>query len=254
MSKIGIFDSGCGGLSVFKEIYKLLPNEDYIYFADNANCPYGNKQEDFIIDRCRFITQYLMDRQADIIVIACNTATGAAIAGLREEFGDMIFIGMEPAVKPAALSTKTNVIGVLATEGTLKSSKYLMNKEKYEEDAEIVEQVGKGWVTLVENGILSGPEAEEKVRICVEPLVRKGADKIVLGCTHYPFLKDLIKKYAPCAEIIDPAPSVARHLFNTMNSEGINFNDVSSGKVELHASGDDAALKRMYEIAMREMQ
>ena len=155
---IGIFDSGSGGLSVLREVLKLLPGEKFVYYADNANCPYGEKTPEFIQSRCRAITEYLLSRGARIIVVACNTATAAAITTLRNEY-PVKFIGMEPAVKPAALSSKTGVIGVLATAGTLKGSKYLTTKGIYEDDVEIVEHVGQGFVELVENGILDGPQA-----------------------------------------------------------------------------------------------
>ena len=184
MATIGIFDSGSGGLSVYREIVKLLPYERYVYFADNAHCPYGEKSAEYIRDRSRAITEILLGLGADIIVVACNTATAAAIATLREEYPDVTFVGMEPAVKPAALGTKTGVIGVLATAGTLKGSKYLKTKGRFEDDVRIVEHVGEGFVELVENGILDGPEAYETVKTSLQPLLDAGADRIVLGCTH----------------------------------------------------------------------
>ena len=179
---IGIFDSGSGGLSVLREILRILPKEKYVYYSDNANCPYGEKSVEFIRNRAREITRLLISKGAQIIVVACNTATAAAISVLREEF-PVKFIGMEPAVKPAALSSKTGVIGVLATAGTLKASRYLNIKEMFGDGTKIAEHVGEGFVELVENGILDGPEAEETVRKSVLPLVAAGADRIVLGCT-----------------------------------------------------------------------
>mgnify|MGYP004563952205 FL=1 len=218
---IGIFDSGSGGLSVLREILRLLPKEDFIYYADNANCPYGEKTPVFIQNRSRTITEYLLSRGAQIIVVACNTATAAAITTLRNEYS-VRFIGMEPAVKPAALSSKTGVIGVLATAGTLKGSKYLTTKGIYEDDVKIVEHVGQGFVELVENGILDGPLAEETVRKSLQPLLDAGADRIVLGCTHYPFLRAVIQRVAgPDVQIIDPAPAVAKHLVEVMKEEGL---------------------------------
>lgn len=221
MAKIGIFDSGSGGLSVLREILRVLPRERYIYYADNANCPYGEKTPEFIRGRGRAITEYLLSRGAEIIVVACNTATAAAISTLRNEY-PVRFIGMEPAVKPAALSSKTGVIGVLATAGTLRGSKYLTTKGIYEEDVKIVEHVGQGFVELVENGTLDGPVAEETVRKSLEPLLEAGADRIVLGCTHYPFLRKVIQRVAgPDVTIIDPAPAVARHLLEVMREENL---------------------------------
>lgn len=256
---IGIFDSGSGGLSVLREVLKLLPGEKFVYYADNANCPYGEKTPKFIQSRCRAITEYLLSRGARIIVVACNTATAAAITTLRNEY-PVKFIGMEPAVKPAALSSKTGVIGVLATAGTLKGSKYLTTKGIYEDDVEIVEHVGQGFVELVENGILDGPQAEETVRKSLRPLLDAGADRIVLGCTHYPFLRNVIQRIAgPDVQIIDPAPAVAKHLIEVMKEEGLLASDdvASTGSVphpdiELVTSGDNTSAKRILSMVLEE--
>lgn len=249
MAKIGIFDSGVGGLSVFREIRKVLPEEEYIYYSDSANCPYGEKPVEFIIDRCRKITEFLLENGAEIIVVACNTATAAAIKTLREEY-PIRFIGMEPAIKPAAQMTRTGVVGVLATAGTLKSDKYLRHKEKYASDIRIAEHVGEGFVELVENGKTSGPEAESTVQRSLEPLLAAGADTIVLGCTHYPFLIDTIRKAAQGRDItiIDPAPAIAKHLVEVMDEEGIAYGP-SSGKsfhISLHSSGNQELLESIF--------
>ena len=196
MASIGIFDSGSGGLSVYRELRKILPRERYLYFSDNAHCPYGEKSAAYIQDRARVITDILLGMGADIIVVACNTATAAAITTLREEYPAVPFIGMEPAVKPAALGTESGVIGVLATAGTLKGSKYLNTRGQYEDNVKIVEHVGQGFVELVEGGILDGPDAEATVRASLQPLLDAGADRIVLGCTHYPFLQPVIERLA----------------------------------------------------------
>ncbi|MGN1216290.1 MAG: glutamate racemase [Candidatus Cryptobacteroides sp.] len=250
---IGIFDSGSGGLSVLREIIRILPQEKYVYYSDNANCPYGDKSVEFIRERARKITSLLISKGAQIIVVACNTATAAAISVLREEF-PVKFIGMEPAIKPAALSSKSGVIGVLATAGTLKATKYLNIKEMFEEGTKIEEHVGEGFVELVENGILDGPIAEETVRRSVLPLIEAGADRIVLGCTHYPFLRPLIEKVAgPGVLVIDPAPAVARHLAEVMQQEGLledGPQQCSSGvlpKIEILASGSDIPARRLLE-------
>ena len=246
---IGIFDSGVGGLSVFREIRKVLPDERYVYFSDNAHCPYGEKTREYIIERARAITETLLSKGADVIVVACNTATAAAIADLRERY-DVPFIGMEPAVKPAASCTKTGVVGVLATAGTLKADKYLTTRGKYAEEVRFVEHVGEGFVELVENGNTSGAEAERVVGKSLIPLLEAGADTIVLGCTHYPFLTDTILKVAsehfPDHEIsvIDPAPAVARHLLDVMTTEGLIRKD--GFRIELHSSGDDTSLTELY--------
>ena len=241
MAVIGIFDSGSGGLSVLKEIRKVLPSAHFIYYSDNAHCPYGEKSAEYIQERARFITRLLLERGADAIVVACNTATGAAIATLRAEF-PVPFVGMEPAVKPAALGTKSGVVGVLATAGTLKASKYLNTKGLYQHDVRIEEHVGEGFVQLVERLELDGPEAEGVVRASLQPLLDAGADTIVLGCTHYPFLRGVIERIAgPDVRVIDPAPAVARQLLKVLRERGIDPEDPDPG-LELLASGDPATL------------
>ena len=224
-----------------REIRKVLPSGRFIYYADNAHCPYGEKSAAYIQDRARAITRLLLDKGAEAVVVACNTATGAAIATLREEF-DVPFVGMEPAIKPAALGTRSGVIGVLATAGTLKASKYLNTKGLYENDVRIEEHVGEGFVQLVESLQLDGPEAERVVRASLQPLLDAGADTIVLGCTHYPFLLPVIRRIAgPGVQVIDPAPAVARQLMHILLERGIAGADPAPG-VELLSSGDPASL------------
>ena len=244
---IGIFDSGVGGLSVFREIRKVLPEQSYIYYSDNAHCPYGEKGRDYIIERARHITQFLIEKGCKIIVVACNTATAAAISTLREEF-PVKFIGMEPAIKPAAKSTRTGIVGVLATAGTLKASKYLDTREKWAQNVKIVEHIGQGFVELVENGNINGPQAEQTVSTSLVPLLEAGADTIVLGCTHYPFLIGTIQKIATETfperdiKVIDPAPAVAKHLLEVMQEEGIAQKSPSGYSIELHSSGEPEGL------------
>lgn len=263
MATIGVFDSGVGGLSVLRELMKVLPKERFIYFSDNAYCPYGNREPSFIIDRARAVSESLLHDGADVIVVACNTATAAAITILRNEYSSpcervkeltggrkdrVSFVGMEPAVKPAALGTKSGVIGVLATAGTLTGSKYLDMKSHYVDDVKIVEHVGKGFVELVEKGELDGERCERVVRGSVEPILEAGADTIVLGCTHYPFLAEVISRIAgPDVKIIDPAPAVARRLCNVIKEESI-LTGGGEGKVTLKSSGPDDALKRTFAL------
>lgn len=250
---IGIFDSGIGGLSVFREVRKVLPEQSYIYFSDNAHCPYGEKSKEYIIDRARAITRELIERGARIIIVACNTATAAAISTLREEF-PVKFIGMEPAIKPAAAVTKTGVVGVLATAGTLKASKYIDTREKWAQDIKVVEHIGEGFVELVESGRTSGPEVEQTVGSSLFPLLEAGADTIVLGCTHYPFLSEAIKKVAAAYHadgnldfhLIDPAPAVARHLLEVMVAEGIPTVSPEGFGISLLSSGDISRLIQAY--------
>lgn len=248
---VGIFDSGIGGLSVFREIRKVLPDQSYIYYSDNAHCPYGEKSREYIIDRAREITKFLISKGCQIVVVACNTATAAAISTLREEF-PISFIGMEPAIKPAAKLTGTGVVGVLATAGTLKASKYIDTRAQWAQNVKIVEHIGQGFVELVENGTTSGPDAEKTVSASLKPLLEEGADTIVLGCTHYPFLSDTISKVAskmfPEREIriIDPAPAVAKHLVEVMTQKGLSLTSSSGFSIELHSSGDKTQMEILY--------
>lgn len=280
MIKIGVFDSGEGGLSVLKEITRLLPEAEYVYYSDNAHCPYGEKSPEYIQDRARAITERLLKEVADVIVVACNTATAAAISVLRSEYSDassqevrdrvqkltggrhdhICFIGMEPAVKPAALGTRTGVVGVLATAGTLKGSKYLKTKESVDDQVNVFEHVGRGFVELVEEGRLSGSEAEDVVKASLGPLLSAGADIIVLGCTHYPFLLPVLQKVAgPDIRFIDPAPAVARQLVHVLERDGMlsageassalarNASAVpSSPHVKLLSSGNPEPLHHLY--------
>ena len=234
---------------MYRELVKVLPRERFIYYSDNAHCPYGEKTALYIQERARFITDFLLRKGADIIVVACNTATAAAISMLREEYPSVPFVGMEPAVKPAALGTRTGVIGVLATAGTLKGSKYLHTRGRFEDNVRIAEHVGQGFVELVEAGILDGPQAEATVRASLQPLLDEGADVVVLGCTHYPFLRPVIERIAgPGVQVIDPAPAVARQAQRLLEERGVPMGE-GPFSVELHSSGDPAALSRIFKLA-----
>ena len=217
---IGIFDSGSGGLSVYKELLKILPTEDYYYISDAGYCPYGPKSKDLILNRAIKISEFLIERGAEIIVVACNTATAAAIEYLRQRF-DIPFVGMEPAVKPAAMCSKSGVIGVLATQGTFKGELYQATSEKYarKKQVKIIEKVGDGLVELVESGRTEGPEDEALVKKYIEPMLEAGADCVVLGCTHYPFLENVIRKVSSDRlYVINPAPAVAKRVANLLQT------------------------------------
>ena len=252
MATIGIMDSGSGGLSVLREIVRLLPADKFLYYSDNANCPYGEKSPEYILERCREIVSEFLSEGADAIVIACNTATAAAIAELRKEWPEVPFIGMEPAVKPAALGTRSGVIGVLATAGTLKASKYLDTRDHYAGDVKVVERVGRGFVELVESLQLDGHLAEATVRESLEPLLRAGADTVVLGCTHYPFLLPVLQKVAgPDVRFIDPAPAAARQLVRMLDSHGIAHSTEGSPArrdVTIKSSGQSETARRILSL------
>ncbi|MBQ9310846.1 MAG: glutamate racemase [Bacteroidales bacterium] len=251
MAVIGIMDSGVGGLSVFREIRRLMPGHHYLYYSDNAHCPYGDKSPEYIRKRLHEITGFFLGKEADAMVLACNTATAAAIEDLRACY-DIPFVGMEPAVKPAALGTMSGVIGVLATAGTLKGSKYLNTKGRFSDRIRIEEKVGRGFVELVEAGKLTGPEAEATVEASLKPLLETGADRIVLGCTHYPFLLETLQKVAtrlgyPDVQFIDPAPAVAARLQSVLSERGLApASDEASADAavatEFFASGSPATL------------
>ena len=244
MAAIGIFDSGCGGLSVLKEIRALLPGLRCIYYSDNANCPYGDKSPEFVQNRCMAVTDLLLKRGASAVVVACNTATAAAIPALRAKY-DIPFVGMEPAVKPAVSLTKSGVVGVLATSGTLGGTLYRNTKARYEGSVKVIEQVGLGFVELVESLETEGRHAQQVVEASLMPLLEQGADTIVLGCTHYPFLLPLMKRLAgPGVCFIDPAPAVARRLSDVLEENGIPLTDPCPG-VELLSSGDDSTLIKL---------
>lgn len=209
---IGVFDSGVGGLSVLHEIRKALPGENLLYVADSAHAPYGDKPQQFIEDRSIAISEFLVSRNVKAIVVACNTATGAAVATLRARLF-MPIIAMEPAVKPAVANTKSGVIGVLATSRTLASDNFVRLFARYGADVEILGQACPGLVELVEAGDLSGNKPRLLLEQYVLPLLERGADTLVLGCTHYPFLAPLIQQISGSGvAVIDSAAAVARQL------------------------------------------
>lgn len=234
---------------MLREVRKLIPEAHFVYYADNAFCPYGDKSAEQVRDRCRAITDMLLEKGAQAVVVACNTATGAAVATLREEYPQIPFVGMEPAVKPAALGTRSGVIGVLATAGTLHAPKYLGTKGRFEGDVRIEESVGRGFVELVESLELSGPHAGEVVAASLMPLLEAGADTIVLGCTHYPFLLPVMEKIAADAHLsvrfIDPAPAVAKQLLKVLQQNSIPVGSDNPG-VELLSSGSRESLEKLY--------
>ncbi len=208
--KIGIFDSGLGGLSVWLEVIKELPNTSIIYYADSGNCPYGNKSEAEITRLSKACTEFLLEQGCEMIIVACNTATAAAIEILRATY-DVPFVGMEPAIKPAALQTQTGNVGVLATKGTLEGRLFNQTKSRYAQDVQVHIQIGEGLVELVENLEMNTPKAKDLLKQYLQPMLANNVDKIVLGCTHYPFLTPMIQQLVPKqVTIINPAPAVAR--------------------------------------------
>ncbi len=218
---VGVFDSGVGGLSVLKHIRSGLPGETLLYCADSHHTPYGAKSPEQIQARALTLTDFLVGQGAKAIVVACNTATAAAVVMLRERFSIPI-IGMEPAVKPAVAATKSGVVGVLATVGTLKSAQFAALLENYGQGVEVVTQACHGLVECVERGELDAPATRELVRRYVAPLLARGADTIVLGCTHYPFVRELIEQEAGVGvTMIDTGTAVARQLHRRLAEHGL---------------------------------
>lgn len=212
MSKgpIGIFDSGVGGTSIWKEIKKLLPNEATIYLADSKNAPYGQKSQEEILQLSIKNTELLLSKGCKIIVVACNTATTNTINYLRENY-DVPFIGIEPAMKPAALQSNSKTIGVLATKGTLSSSLFNSTSEIHASGIKIVEQEGKGLVPLIEQGKIDSQETRKLLQDFLKPMLEEGIDYLVLGCTHYPYLIPVLREILPKhVKIIDSGEAVAR--------------------------------------------
>ena len=210
---VGFFDSGIGGRCVLDAFRRLCPDEPTVYFADTGNCPYGNKPPEEIVRRSKEIAADLIAQGCEVVVVACNTATAAAIDALRATWPDTPFVGMEPAVKPAALGSRTGVVGVLATRGTFNGRLYRNTSSRAAESVRIIETVADEFVGMVERGEVSGEAAERAVRERLEPILAAGADRIVLGCTHFPHLKPLMEKVvAGRAEIVDPSDAVARRI------------------------------------------
>lgn len=210
---VGFFDSGVGGRCVLEAFRRLCPDEPTVYVADSENCPYGNKPPEEIVRLSKRIAANLIGRGCEVVVVACNTATAAAIDELRNEWPEIPFVGMEPAVKPAALESKSGIVGVLATRGTFNGRLYRETSSKVSDTVRIIECIADEFVDLVERGVVSGAEAEDAVRRRIEPLIAAGADRIVLGCTHFPHLKHLMENVADGrAEIVDPSDAVARRI------------------------------------------
>lgn len=229
---IGVMDSGVGGISVIKHIHSLLPNEDLRYFADSKYAPYGNKTPDEIKSRCFEIADFLIAQDVKALVVACNTATAAAIDDMRAKFA-LPIIGMEPAVKPAAAATKNGIVGVLATVGTLKSAQFAALLETYGRNVEVATQACIGLVECIERGELNTQATRELLHKYLRPLLNEGADTIVLGCTHYPFVRPLIEEIAgKDVAIIDTGAAVAKWLQSQLDEHGLLNLDSKKGEVK----------------------
>jgi glutamate racemase len=218
---IGIFDSGIGGLSVLKHIRLLLPSEHLIYVSDRAHLPYGDKDTDFILERSRVITQFLMSKGVKAVVIACNTATAASVKVLRETY-QLPIIGMEPGVKPAIMQSQSGMVGVLATQGTLNSHKFKTLLNDHAEGSEVIICPCDGWVEAIEKNGHDHRITRQIVSQQLQPILDRGVDTLVLGCTHYPFVKNMIADEAgPEISIIDTGPAVAKQLARQLSAHSL---------------------------------
>lgn len=220
---IGIYDSGFGGLSVWRELYRALPNESLVYLGDGKNCPYGSQTADNILQYATQSVERLLERGCKLIVVACNTATAVAIKYLREKYPAVPFVGLEPAVKPACLTTKSGVVGVVATERSLQGEKFLTTLARYGEGVEVIKVVGQGFVEAVEADAELLPQTETLVRQTIEPIIEAGADVIVLGCTHYPFLRGVIDKVIGdrTVRVIDSGEAVEKRVESLLDEYDI---------------------------------
>lgn len=238
---IGVFDSGVGGLSVLAEIRKQLPHEDLLYIADSAHVPYGAKSAGEIRGRSLALARFLLGRRAKALVVACNTATAAAAGLLRETFAAPV-VAMEPAVKPAAAATRNGVVGVLATVGTLRSAQFAALLDRFGGGIEVVTQPCPGLPEQVEAGDLDTPRTRALVERYIAPLRARGADTIVLGCTHYPFLRPLIAELAgPDVALIDTGAAVARQLRRVLVARALLRPGAAPGAAHFWTSGDASA-------------
>lgn len=241
---IGLFDSGVGGTSIWKEIHQLLPNENTIYLADSKNAPYGKRSKQEIIDLSSKNVDALLEQNCKIIVVACNTATTNAIRELRAKY-DVPIIGIEPAIKPAANLSETQTIGILATKGTLNSDLFNKQVESYT-NVKILEQVGYGLVELIERGQINSDEMSNLLKIYLRPMIKANIDYLVLGCSHYPYLIPIIKKIIPShVKIIDSGQAVARQTKAILEENNL-LNEFKDKSTQLfYTNGEAAVLKNI---------
>ncbi len=237
-SSIGVFDSGIGGLSILRELRRQLPAEDYVYIADQAHVPYGSRTLEEVRTFSEAITRYLLEGGTKLVVVACNTASAAALHYLRRVFPNTPFVGMEPAVKPAAETTRSGVVGVLATPATFQGALYASVVERFANGVTLLQDTCPGLVAEIEAGRLDGPEARRILRGALTPMLSARIDTVVLGCTHYPFVAGLIEEIAGSGvRVIDPAPAVARQAGRLLEETNLLNPRLSAGSVWIATTG-----------------
>ena len=243
---VGVFDSGVGGLSVLYAMRRLMPEELVIYFADQGHVPYGPRRMEQVRDFSEAITRFLLSQNAKLIVVACNTASAAALHYLRDEFPDVLFVGMEPAVKPAAEFTQSGLVGVLATPATFQGDLYASVLERFANGVQVLQHTCPGLVGQIEKGELDGEKTRSILESALHPMLDQGIDTVVLGCTHYPFLIPLIKQIVgENVRVIDPAPAVARQVERLLEANGISSPKGKRARVRLFTSGDTDSFTSM---------
>jgi glutamate racemase len=237
---IGIFDSGVGGLGVLAEIRRLLPSVDVAYVADHAAAPYGVRTLEQVERRSRLMSAWLESEGCRIVTLACNTASAAALRPLRRDNPHLVFVGMEPAVKPAVELTGTGRVGVVATAATFQGELFASVVDRFAAGVEVLTAACPRWVELVEAGKTAGPKAEREVRRCLQPMIERGVDVLVLACTHYPALSAVISRVmGPSVQVIDPSPAVARQAVRLASSLGHHHGE---GRTRLMSTADPSAL------------
>ena len=242
---IGIFDSGVGGLSVWRQVVHHLPAESVLYLADQAHVPYGNRSAAEIQNFCLAVADQLVERGCKALVVACNTASAVALQPLRRRYPELPILGLEPAVKPAVAHTRSGVVGVMATPATFQGELYRATVGRHASDVQVVEQVCIGLADLVEAGDLEGPACDALLQRFLEPMLAAGADTIVLGCTHYPFVIEAIRRLVgPGLAVLDPAPAVARHLGHVLRQRGLARLDAADGGYAFFTTADPVSFDR----------
>lgn len=243
---IGLFDSGVGGLSVLRSIRQQLPNEQVLFIADQAHVPYGPRQLTEVRAFSEAITRYLLDRGAKLVVVACNTASAAALYHLREAFPQIPFVGMEPAVKPAAEQTISGVVGVLATPSTFQGELYASVLDRFANGVTVLQDTCPGLVAQIEKGRLDSPETRSILEKALHPMLAKGVDRVVMGCTHYPFVIPMIREIVGSqVEVIDPAPAIARQTGRLLQSLALNSPKAGTGAVQVLTTADPQRLQAL---------
>ncbi|MBR6917305.1 MAG: glutamate racemase [Clostridia bacterium] len=250
---IAVFDSGLGGISVLRRICGVLPEEKYIYFGDSANAPYGEKSPEWILERCRAITESFIRRGVKAIVVACNTATGVAAKALRAEYPDIPIIGLEPALKPAVESERPGAVIVMATPVTLESEKFKALLSRFKEEREIILMPAPRLVSFVENGIYEGDEIESYIAKLIEPYSGADIASVVLGCTHFPFLKKSIEKVVGDVDLYDGAFGTAKETLRRLTELDLLSRDGDGHIMMENSLGKDEIIDRSWELFEREL-